>query len=171
MPAIYVCSLSRLEATVTRSKASHIATLISDGWAVRRPDGVRAEDHLILSFDDISTPMHGMTAPGKAHIYRFLDFVKDWNRAAPLVVHCWAGVSRSTAGAMIALCTLRPDLDEDDIAGRIRAGSPEATPNRAMIAIADRQLERDGRLVRAAERIGRGRDAFEGSVFSLTVDG
>jgi predicted protein tyrosine phosphatase len=163
--------LAKLEATVTRSKASHIATLITDGSVVPRPDGVRAEDHLILSFHDISAPMDGMTPPGTGHIDRFLGFVTDWNRAAPLVVHCWAGVSRSTAGAMIALCTLRPDLDEDDIAGRIRAGSPEATPNSRMIAIADKQLERDGRLVRAAKRIGRGRDAFEGSVFSLTVDG
>jgi len=170
MPAIYVCSLAKLEATVTRSKASHIATLITDGSVVPRPKGVRAEDHLILSFHDIPTPMDGMTPPGEAHIDQFLGFVKDWNRAAPLVVHCWAGVSRSTAGAMIALCTLRRDLDEDDIAGRIRASSPEATPNSRMIAIADKQLERDGRLVRAAERIGRGRDAFEGSVFSLTVD-
>ena len=171
MPAIYVCSLSKLEMTVTRSKASHIATLISDGLAVPRPGGVRAENHLVLSFHDISTPMQGMTPPGEAHIDQFLGFVKDWDRAAPLVVHCWAGISRSTAGAMIALCALRPDLDEDDIAGRIRAGSPEATPNSAMIAIADRQLERDGRLVRAAERIGRGHDAIEGTVFSLTVDG
>jgi predicted protein tyrosine phosphatase len=171
MPAIYVCSLAKLEATVSRAKASHIATLITDGSVVPRPQGVRAENHLILSFHDISTPMEGMTPPGETHIGRFLGFVTDWDRAAPLVVHCWAGVSRSTAGAMIALCALRPDIDEDDIAGRIRAGSPEATPNSAMISIADRQLERDGRLIRAAERIGRGRDAFEGSVFSLNVDG
>ena len=171
MPAIYVCSLAKLETTVTRSKASHIASLISDGSAVQRPQGVRAKDHLILAFNDISAPMQGMTPPSEIHIDQFLRFVKNWNRAAPLVVHCWAGISRSTAGAMIALCTFKPDLDEDDIAGRIRAGSPEATPNSAMIAIADRLLERDGRLVRAAERIGRGRDAFEGTVFSLAVDG
>ncbi len=171
MPAIYVCSLSKLEATVAQSKASHIATLISEATPVQRPQGVRAQDHLILSFNDISTPVEGMTPPGETHIDRYLSFIDDWNRAAPLVVHCWAGVSRSTAGAMIALCTLRPDLDEDDIAGRIRAGSPEATPNSRMIAIADRRLERGGRMIRAAERIGRGREAFEGTVFSLTVDG
>ncbi len=170
MPAIYVCSLSKLEATVIRSKASHIATLISEETPVRRPGGVKAQNHLILSFHDISTPMEGMTLPGEDHIDQFLCFVQDWNRAAPLVVHCWAGVSRSTAGAMIALCALRTDLDEDDIAGRIRAGSPQATPNSRMIAIADRQLARDGRLVRAAERIGRGQDALEGTVFSLNVD-
>ncbi len=171
MPAIYVCSLAKLEATVTRSGASHIATLISEGTPVPRPDTVSVQNHLILSFHDISTPMEGMTPPGEADIDRFVGFVKDWNRAAPLVVHCWAGVSRSTAGAMIALCALRPDLDEDDIAGRIRAGSPEASPNSAMIALADRLLERDGRLIGATERIGRGRVAFEGSVFSLVVDG
>jgi len=171
MPAIYVCSLTKLQTTVARSKASHIATLISEATPVQRPPSIRAEDHLVLSFHDIASPMDGMTPPGVDHIGRFLAFVEGWNRAAPLVVHCWAGVSRSTAGAMIALCALRPDLDEDDIAGRIRAGSPEATPNSRMIAIADKQLERDGRLVRAAERIGRGRNAFEGSVFSLAVDG
>ena len=171
MPAIYVCSLSKLETTVTRSKASHVATLISEGTPVERPDGISVQNHLFLRFHDISTPMEGMTLPGEAHIDQFLKFVKDWNRAAPLVVHCWAGISRSTAGAMIGLCALRPDLDEDDIAGRIRAGSPEASPNSAMIALADRLLERDGRLIGATERIGCGRVAFEGSVFSLIVDG
>jgi len=171
MPAIYVCSLSKLEATAARSKASHIATFMGGAIPVRRPQGVRPQDHLVLSFNDISAPVDGMTPPGEAHIDQYLAFIEGWNRAAPLVVHCWAGVSRSTAGAMIALCTLRPDLDEDDIAGRIRAGSPEATPNARMIAIADRRLDRGGRMIRAAERIGRGRDAFEGTVFSLTVDG
>jgi predicted protein tyrosine phosphatase len=171
MPAIYVCSLAKLEATVIQSEASHVATLISGATPVPRQGSVRVEDHLILNFNDISMPMEGMTPPGEAHIDQFLSFVKGWNRAAPLVVHCWAGVSRSTAGAMIALCALRSDLDEDDIADRIRAGSPEATPNSRMIAIADKRLERNGRLVRAAERIGRGREAFEGTVFSLTING
>ncbi len=171
MPAIYVCPLSKLAPTVARSGASHIATLVSEVTAVQRPPGVSPQNHLILSFHDIAMPADGMTLPDDGHIGRLLGFVTDWDRAAPLVVHCWAGVSRSTAGALIALCALRPDLDEVDVAGRIRAASPEATPNSRMIAVADRLLERDGRLVRATERIGRGRFAFEGSVFSLSVDG
>ena len=70
MPAIYVCSLAKLETTVTRSQASHIATLITDGSAVPRPESVRAENHLVLSFNDISAPMEGMTPPGESRFCR-----------------------------------------------------------------------------------------------------
>lgn len=170
MTAVYVCPLSRLDQTVEQSGASHIATLINQDTPVRRPDSIAADNHLFLGFNDISTPMDGMVLPGSEHMDAYLEFVQRWDRQSPLVVHCWAGVSRSTAGAFTALCLLRPDLPETEVAARLRQRSPEATPNARLVALADARLQRGGRMIAAVEAIGRGVNAFEGTVFSLAID-
>ena len=102
MPSLHVCSLSRLEATVARVGASHVATLINAGTPVARPPSIRPEHHLFLGFNDIVEPMAGLVPVSVADVARFVDFVKGWDRARPMVVHCWAGISRSTAGAYVA---------------------------------------------------------------------
>ena len=170
MSAIYVCPLSRLPETVSRSGARHIVTLINRDTPVARPVDVAVANHLFLGVNDICEPADGMICPAEDHVQEFLDFVSRWDRKAPIVVHCYAGISRSTAAAFSGYCAIRPDLDEAEIAARLRRRSPEATPNARIVAIADGLLGRDGRMVRAVERIGRGADAFEGSVFVLPLD-
>jgi predicted protein tyrosine phosphatase len=167
MTAIYVCPLSRLPETVTRTGASHVVTLINNETLVRRPATIDAARHLFLGVNDICDPAEGMVCPATQHVEEILDFFERWDRAAPVVVHCFAGISRSTATAYSAYCALRPDLDEEDVAMRIRSRSPEATPNARIVALADQALGRGGRMVKAVERIGRGREAIEGSIFSL----
>lgn len=170
MTAIYVCPLSRLAETVTQSGARHVVTWINDGTLVTRPEAVEAPNHLRIGVHDICEPMEGMICPAGEHVSGFLDFVTRWDRQAPVVIHCFAGISRSTAAAFSAFCAVRPDLDETEIAARLRSRSPQATPNLRIVSIADSILGRDGRMVRAVESIGRGADAFEGSVFSLRLD-
>ena len=68
-----------------------------------------------------------------------------------MVVHCFAGISRSTAGAFVAACALNPERDETQIAWEIRRASRTAQPNARIVSIADRLLKRDGRMVRAIE--------------------
>ncbi len=87
-----------------------------------------------------------------------------------MVVHCWAGISRSTAAAYTALCTINPDAPEELIAMRLREASPTAYPNRLIIRLADAALGRKGRMVRAVESIGRGVPAGEAVPFSLPAD-
>jgi predicted protein tyrosine phosphatase len=87
-----------------------------------------------------------------------------------MVIHCFAGISRSTAAAFSVFCAARPDLDEAEIALRLRQRSPEATPNILIVTIADRILGRSGRMVRAVESIGRGAQAMEGSIFKFSLD-
>lgn len=169
MPAIHVCSLSRLASTVERTGASHLATLINAGTAVVRPERIAPDNHLFLGFNDITEPAEGMIPPGEDHVRRLIGFVEGWDRAAPMVIHCWAGISRSTAGAYISMCALHPDLEEDELAREIRRLSPSATPNIRLVRFADGILGRDGRMVAAIEAIGRGRDAFEGDPFALPL--
>ncbi len=171
MGAIYVCSLDKLGDTARKYGASHIATLINADTEVPRPITVSENNHLFLGFNDIVQPTDGMTPPAAEHVAHLLDFVGKWDQLNPMIVHCWAGVSRSTAGAMIATCALRPELDEMLIANTIRARSKEATPNIRLIGFADDMLNRQGRMVDAVEKIGRGENCFEGSVFKLGIAG
>ncbi len=170
MSAIVVCPLSRLSETVAAYKASHIVTLINNGTVFARPPVVEAANHLHVAIHDISEAADGMVLPAEEHVSRTLAFMRGWDRSAPIVVHCYAGISRSTAAAFSAFCAARPDVDEEEIARRIRERSPEATPNARIVAIADEILGRSGRMVRAIRKIGRGADAFEGSVFALRLD-
>jgi predicted protein tyrosine phosphatase len=167
---IHVCSLSRLHQTVAQTGARHVVTLLKDAELVQRPGSITSENHLILGMDDITGPLEGYIAPADEHVTKLLDFVRGWDRAAPLVMHCYAGISRSTAGAYVAACALNPRRDEHTIARKLRLASPTATPNQRIVALADRALGRGGRMTAAIEQIGRGVMAFEGDPFRLDVE-
>jgi predicted protein tyrosine phosphatase len=145
-------------------------TLINDQTRVERPASVLQEDHLFLGMHDIAAVLDGYRAPAEEHVHRLIDFVERWPRQAPLVVHCWAGISRSTAGAFIAACALNPRRDEATIAQAIRDASPTASPNVRLVSLADRILEREGRMIGAVEGIGRGVECAEGTPFRLDLE-
>jgi predicted protein tyrosine phosphatase len=166
---IHVCSLARLHATVDETGARHIVTLLRLVDRVQRPTHIAPENHLVLAVDDITMPMDGYTAPAHEHVQRLIDFVGAWDRTAPMVVHCFAGISRSTAGAYVAACALNPQRDEMQIAWDIRRASRTAQPNSRIVSIADRLLGRDGRMIRAIDAIGPGDAATEGDPFRLDI--
>jgi predicted protein tyrosine phosphatase len=167
---IHVCSLARLSATVEQVGAQHIVTLINDQTKVLRPQCVAPENHLFLPMHDIPAEMAGFNAPAQAHVEKLLAFVRRWPRRAPLVVHCWAGVSRSSAGAFIAACALNPQRREETIARAIRDASATASPNVRLVALADRLLERDGRMIAAIDAIGPGVECQEGIPFRIDLE-
>ncbi|MEI8146101.1 MAG: protein tyrosine phosphatase [Alphaproteobacteria bacterium] len=171
---LHVCSLSRLADTVEATGARHVVTLINAATPVARPTVIAPEDHLFLGMNDIVTPMEGYEAPGETHVRELLSFAERWwaegTRATPLVVHCWAGISRSTAGAFVAACALNPHRNEAHLADLIRERSPSATPNRRIVAIADDIMGRKGRMVEAIDAIGRGADSFEGVPFHIALE-
>ena len=166
---IHVCSLARLYATVDETGARHIVTLLRLTDRVERPQHIAPENHLVLAVDDISAPMDGYTAPAEEHVARLIEFASAWDRKTPLVVHCFAGISRSTAGAFVAACAINPQRDELQIAEAIRRASRTAQPNARIVAIADRLLKRDGRMVQAVESIGPAEVAAEGTPFRLDI--
>ena len=166
---IHVCSLARLHDTVNETKARHIVTLLRLTDRVTRPSHIAAENHLILAVDDIAAPADGYTVPAQEHVERLIAFVGQWDRSAPMVVHCYAGISRSTAAAYTAACALNPDRSELEIAQTIRAASSTAQPNAAIVSIADKLLRRDGRMVRAVQAIGPAQFAEEGVPFRLDL--
>jgi predicted protein tyrosine phosphatase len=166
---IHVCPLSKLEETVTATGARHVVTLVNEATPMTRPSAIAEADHLFLAVSDIVEAMDGHVVPAEEHLERLLAFAAAWDRTTPLVIHCYAGVSRSTAAAYVIACALEPLRDEMEAALALRAASPTATPNRRIVALADARLGRDGRMVRAIEAIGRGADCFEGTPFLYRV--
>ena len=133
---------------------------------MKRPEAISPERHLALGLSDIVTPLDGHVLAQQSQVESMLTFFQAWDRARPLVIHCYAGVSRSTAAGFIALCALTP-RPEIELARKLRQLSPSATPNLHLVALADTLLSREGRMTAAVEAIGRGRDCFEGEVFCM----
>jgi predicted protein tyrosine phosphatase len=169
MPSIHVCSLARLPSTVETLAASHVLTLISPGTDVPTPPSIADGRHRYIPVHDIWEPLEGHILPDETHVAEVIAFARSWDRARPMVVHCFAGISRSTAAAMISTLLVRPDLDPHDLARRVREASPTATPNPEIIRLGDQALGFDGRLIRAVQSIGRGEDAYEGVPFSIPI--
>ena len=164
---VFVTPLSAVHRTVREARVGHLVTLMNDQTMIDTPVDILPGRHLRLAMNDIAEHQPGLVPPGEEHVVELIDFVTSWDRQAPVLIHCWAGISRSTAAALITLCTLNPDVDELHIASLLRVASPTATPNRRLVALADAALGRSGRLSHAAEAIGRGRTTMEADPFSL----
>lgn len=166
---LHVAPLSKVEAVARAVRPGRMVSLIHRDPPVPTPEGLAPEHHLHLAVHDIATPMDGYVMASEEHVARLLAFARDWDRSAPMLIHCYAGISRSTAAAFIIACALAPRTFEQDVADHLRAASPSATPNTRLVALADQMLGREGRMVEAIRRIGRGADAFEGAPFMLPV--
>ncbi len=165
---LIVCPMHQLHGQVARTPPARIISLLAPGQAQAAPD-LPSVPRLLLAFHDIDAPQIGLVAPDRDTVQSLLDFAGHWLEPEPMLVHCWMGISRSTAAALILACALRPERCEAEAAQALRAASPTATPNQLMIALADDLLGREGRLAAAAKAIGRGADAETGGVFRLEV--
>lgn len=166
---LYVCSMTKVVETVRESGARSLITILTAGASLVRPCEISRERHLRIAVSDIDAPRDGHVLPGDEHIERLLGFLREWDRAEPLVIHCYAGVSRSPAAAFVAACALAPHRCEMELARELRLASPTATPNRRFVALADERLGRDGRMSEAIAAIGRGVDCYEGAPFALEL--
>ncbi len=154
-PTLLVAPRDSIVEVVNRTGARHLVTCMIDGQPPT-PSGIDPTRHLRLAMHDIETELEGYSPPSPEHIVALLDFVAGWDHADPLLIHCYAGISRSTAAAFTTLCALNPTADEQVIAQSIRQRSSKAQPNRLFVAHADRLLGRNGRMIRAIETIGLG---------------
>lgn len=168
---IHVCPATKVEETLAASGAAHLVTLLAAGTDFTRPAAIAPENHLYLKMNDIAEMRAGLVAPGRAHVEALLAFARRWDRARPLAINCFAGISRSTAAAFIVAAALAPRRDEAELAWTLRLAAPSATPNPLLVRHADAILGREGRMIAAIAAIGRGEDAYEGVPFVLPLDG
>jgi predicted protein tyrosine phosphatase len=171
MTSIVVTPLARIAEMAVRHRACEMISLMAKEQSFHRPAVIQAHRHLLLHMNDIAFKGTGnLVAPDETHVREIIDFAAAWDQTAPLIVHCWMGVSRSPAAAVIAALSLRPNQSDEALAQRLRAASPYATPNMRIIEIGDQLLGRDGRLVRAIKAIGRGADTDGNAPFVLAID-
>ncbi|WP_176084199.1 protein tyrosine phosphatase [Martelella sp. HB161492] len=150
---------------------TRMISLMAGGHDFHRPGLIAAEDHLVLHMNDIAFKGTGdLIAPDARHVDQIIAFARAWDRKTPLLIHCWMGVSRSPAAALIAALAVNPDLDESALVTALRSASPSATPNRRLVGLADQRLERGNRLTEAVRMIGRGADCGENLPFLLNFD-
>lgn len=169
MKTITVCPLSKLNETLISSGAERMISLMSCDTQMERPTEIAQENHLVLLFNDIVVPRVGLVPPAEQHIKALINFAQDWDWSTPLLIHCWAGISRSPAAAAIIAMAMNPSREDDELAKTMRRLSRSITPNIKMIEIADQHLGRSGFFGEAFRSIGRGEDAFEGAPFALQL--
>jgi predicted protein tyrosine phosphatase len=167
MPCLYVCSLSGLSGVAAGLSRFDLLTLLSPDHRGEDHRALACERHRELSFHDITEARPGLVAPDSAVMQAIIDFGREAADRA-MLIHCWAGISRSSAAAYVIACDRNPGF-ERDIAGELRRRAPSVTPNRLMVSLADDLLGRGGRMAEAIDWIGRGADAFEGEPYQLPL--
>jgi predicted protein tyrosine phosphatase len=149
---VTVCGIDELgfhrEAGVT-----HILSILDPGWP--EPDAFGAFDRhrrLELRFHDVIEADPRCVAPERLDVEQLLSFGRDLTKAGNthLLVHCHAGVSRSTAAATLILAQTRPDRPAEEALQVVVRQRPRAWPNLRILELGDALLERRGEIVDAA---------------------
>ncbi|WAJ26322.1 tyrosine phosphatase family protein [Antarcticirhabdus aurantiaca] len=169
MSAILVSPASQVRAVLDARSPGRFVALRSPGATAFHPETIASADQLHLEMNDIAFDRPGLVSPRVEQVEALLALAQGWDRRAPLLVHCYAGISRSTAAALLIAAMLRPEAEERQLAAELRRLSPAATPNPYLVRLGDALLRRSGRLVAAVEEIGRGAEAFEGTPFAWNV--
>jgi predicted protein tyrosine phosphatase len=165
---LLVCPLKEVEAVSAARQPSHVLSLLSPNGELPLWGDLPADRTRLLQFHDIAEPRPDLTPPSEAMIRDLLAFGRSWDGGKPMLIHCWAGISRSTAAAYILACDRKPGAEEV-LAQALRTASPTATPNPLMIRLADSLLRREGHMVKAIAAIGRGAETDVGQPFELAV--
>ncbi len=146
---IFVTNLFDLPKHFRECQPVQVVSIIQPELQPDPLDGLPRERHLRIGVHDIvEHDPHGLLATAD-DMQQLIDFVEHWDpEVGALMTHCYAGVSRSTAAALIAACMKSGD---PELSGRrLREAAPHAQPNRHLVALADEMLS--GVDVKAAHR-------------------
>ena len=154
MPHLLVTPLSSLAGALDVHRPSHLVSLLSPEHMIETPQGFAASMHLRLGVNDIVDPAAGTAPPARKHIDELLAFSRGWDAQRPLLIHCWAGISRSMASAFTILCDRLGPGQEMEIARAMRRRAPHAQPNRLLVSHADDALGRGGAMIAALSAMG-----------------
>lgn len=153
-----VCGLEELSLHARRG-VTHVLSILDP--STPEPEAFLAYDRhhrMLLRFHDEIEPRPGILLPTAEDVKAVLTFnerLSDRLDGAEqhLLVHCHAGISRSTAAMAMLLAQLHPEVSEDDIFAHVVGIRPKAWPNSRMIGFADAQLGRGGRFTAALGRL------------------
>ena len=119
--------------------------------------GFSPHRRLALRFHDIIETRPNCLAPQQADVERLLAFGHERIEGSPahLLIHCHAGVSRSTASAALILAQARPDRPAREALEAVSQIRPRAWPNLRILEFGDELLGRNGEIVAAVAAIYR----------------
>ena len=139
-----ICDLATVR-SVDLSQYSGVITIEEpDTEDPFRTDGV---PQLVLQFHDIDMTMLGYVEPEPEHIQQALTFARETDGS--LLVHCRAGVSRSTAIALAIAADRLGAGNERQACEWLRETYPQAQPNRLVVFLADQLLALNHQLLHA----------------------
>jgi len=156
---ITVCGLDEL-AGHREARVTHVLSILDPEWPVPDVfDTFDAHKKLELRFHDVIEEDPGTIPPQPVHIEQLLAFGRDLGQQpaidAHLLVHCHAGISRSSAAMALLLAEAMPDRSGDAVFADILRIRPQIWPNLRIVELGDRALGRHGDLIAAAERLYR----------------
>jgi predicted protein tyrosine phosphatase len=135
--ALTICAKNQVRKTLKRFEATHLISLVDPDDRMPRPHRIAQGNHLVMHFDDVDDPALP-DAPRKEHIDRAFKWVARLPETARLVVHCTAGISRSTALAYGLLCH---QMNNDEAMTYVQRVRPEANPYKLMMELIEANLQ------------------------------
>lgn len=134
-----------------RTKRRYDAVISIEDPGYRRPLRFHRRPHpahLVLKFEDIDHHEEHLAGPDEHHVSEALRFARDVE-GGRLLIHCHAGICRSTAIGLAIIADRLGQGDEERAVATLVAIAPQAVPNIIVVEIADRILTRGGALVAA----------------------
>jgi len=132
---------------------THVLSILDPGWPEPEPLSIfDINRRLRLHFHDVIEARPGWIAPERWDVELLLAFANDLKALAEthLLIHCHAGVSRSTAAAALVLAQTCPDLPAKEVLDEVVRIRPRAWPNLRILELGDDLLGRNGEIVEAA---------------------
>ncbi len=156
---ITVCGLEELAGHADR-KVSHVLSILDPDQPEPEAFGAYGEHaRLELKFHDIIEETAGFEAPQPAHVEKMLEFgqnlLSDPEAVRHLLVHCHAGISRSTAAMTLLLAQAQPGLSADQVLAQVVHIRERAWPNLRILTLGEELLGRRGEFTTAAGSIYR----------------
>ena len=154
---ITICGIPELGEHSTAG-VTHVLSILGPNWPDPPVFADFAPHHrLLLRFHDVIDPLPDQFAPTSSDVERLLQFGREVCATpdAHLLVHCHAGVSRSTAAAALILAQAHPDRPARAALDAVAQIRPRAWPNIRILEFGDALLGRDGEIVAAAAAIYR----------------
>lgn len=156
---ITVCGLEELACHADRA-VSHVLSILDPDTAEPEAFGAYGEHaRLELKFHDIIEETEGFQAPQPEHVAQMLafgrDILQDPENLRHLLVHCHAGISRSTASMTLLLAQAQPELAADAVLAQVFSIREKAWPNLRILRFGEEQLGRPGEFTSAVGTIYR----------------
>jgi predicted protein tyrosine phosphatase len=149
---VTICGIDEL-AGLCAGGVTHVLSILDPGWPEPEPLSIfDVNRRLKLHFHDVIEPNPGLIPPQRWDVEVLLAFGRDLvaSRDTHLLIHCHAGVSRSTAAAALVMAQTRPDRPADEVLQEVARLRPRAWPNLRVIELGDEILGRSGEIVEAA---------------------